>query len=77
MPMIKILTEEEKTSVVLDINLIKGKRLLTRDEITVLERNGNSSDNDWKEFYVSEVQGEFNPSLIRNSDFHGFVVLAQ
>lgn len=73
--MIKLLTEEEKTSVVLDINLIKGKRHLTQEEISVLEKNGNSSDNDWKEFYVSEVQGEFNPSLIKNSDFHGFVVL--
>lgn len=53
--------------------LLKGKRLLTEQEIAILRENHNSSsDPQWRNIYVSE---EFHPELIQNSEFQGIVVL--
>lgn len=44
-------------------------RLLSGFEIEILIRNGNTSD-DWGKIYVSK---EFDPVLVKNSNFHGLV----
>ncbi|MEO6838076.1 MAG: DUF4954 domain-containing protein, partial [Ginsengibacter sp.] len=42
-------------------------RRLTGFEIEILIRNGNTSD-DWGKIFVSK---EFDPILVKNSNFHG------
>jgi hypothetical protein len=44
-------------------------RKLSGSEIEILIRNGNTSD-DWGQIYVSR---EFDPALVKNSNFHGLV----
>lgn len=56
--------------------VIEGKRKLTPAEIYILIQNRNiSSDPDWQNIYVSNVPGEFDPSLIVQSEFNGLIVL--
>lgn len=56
--------------------VIEGKRKLTPAEIYILIQNRNiSSDPDWQNIYVSSVPGEFDPSLIVQSEFNGLIVL--
>lgn len=58
--------------------LIKNKRNLTEQEIKILEKNLNTSDcRDWKNVFVSSKKDEFNPQLIQNSHFSGFVILGK
>lgn len=58
--------------------LIQGKRLLTESEIQVLKANRNTSAcPEWKNIYVNQDDGEFDPELIRDSRFEGFVVLGK
>ena len=56
----------------------KNKRNLTKEEIAVLNKNLNTSDyEDWRNVLVSDVPDEFDPELIHNSHFTGFVVLGR
>lgn len=57
---------------------LKGKRRLTPAEISVLTDNLNSSeDPEWKNVYVDDDRFGFDPTLIKNSTFSGFVVLGR
>ena len=54
------------------------KRHLTEAEIAVLVRNGNKNlDGTWQNFYVCKEEGSFDPDLIRNSSFSGFIILGK
>jgi hypothetical protein len=56
--------------------LTVGKRHLTAQEINILEHNLNSSEDPlWQNIYVDAAQGSFDPSLIHESAFSGFIVL--
>ncbi len=56
--------------------LLAHKRHLTAEEIAVLEKNRNiSSDPEWKNVYVSDGEGLFDPECIVQSEFDGWVVL--
>ena len=56
--------------------LLKGKRNLTPAEISVLVDNLNTSeDYAWRNVFVDE--NDFDPTLIKNSLFSGFVVLGK
>ena len=50
------------------VSLLKTRKL-TAGEIELLEKNGNSSD-DWSFINIKEP---FNPDLVKNCDFHGFI----
>src|SRR5215213_2873252 len=50
-------------------NGIHHYRQLTPDEIETLKRNRNTSD-DWNRVLVSDA---FNPELVKNCQFYGFV----
>ena len=54
------------------------KRHLTEAEIAVLVRNGNKNlYGTWQNFYVCKEEGSFDPDLIRNSSFSGFIILGK
>ena len=56
----------------------ESKGNLSEAEIEILLKNGNVSDfEDWSNVLVSSIDGEFNPQLIYNSHFSGFVVLGR
>ena len=58
--------------------ILKNRRHLSQNEISVLKSNGNtSSDSSWQNVFVSAEEGEFDPSLIRCSEIHGFLVLGR
>ncbi len=58
--------------------LLHGKRHLTLSEIAALLANRNSSeDGEFANLYVDASDGGFDPSLIRDSSFSGFVVLGR
>lgn len=58
--------------------LLHGKRHLTPSEIAALLANRNSSeDGEFTNLYVDASDGAFEPSLIRDSTFSGFVVLGR
>ncbi len=60
------------------VELLKGKRHLTSEEIHILESNHNINvDPTWKNFYVSDSADDFNPDLIRDSYFEGFTILGK
>lgn len=75
--MLKVtLIEDKQKNGVIPPELLQGKRNLTAQEIYTLIQNRNiSSDPDWKNVYVSDKEGEFNPSQIIQSEFHGTVIL--
>lgn len=55
-----------------------NKRNLTEGEIQILKKNQNKNDfSDWSNILVSSIPGEFDPELIHNSYFSGFVVLGR
>lgn len=63
----------ETTSFFPTPQFLVNKRNPTPEEILELQGNRNfSSDSEWKNLYVSS---SFDPSLIRNSEFKGLVVL--
>lgn len=55
--------------------LLKGKRLLTPDEIKQLESQRNKSTNNWEHFYVDEEA--FDSDLIYECIFSGWVILGK
>lgn len=59
-------------------DLISGKRHLAPQEITILKQNFNISDDPlWQNVYVDASENGFDPSLVRNSFFRGFIVLGR
>ncbi|MBR7064979.1 MAG: DUF4954 family protein [Treponema sp.] len=72
--MIKGIPCSEKTDLRISKELLKGKRNLTNDEISILEKNLNNAEN-WQNIFVDE--NEFDASLVRSSSFSGFVVLGK
>ncbi|MCR5614413.1 DUF4954 family protein [Treponema sp.] len=69
--------ETDRQSVVFPAG-IENKRNLTKEEIEVIEKNGSTTDTaDWSNVLVSDAEGEFDPTLIHNSHFSGFVVLGR
>ncbi len=74
MPKVTLLKDRGRA--VCPVEKVVGKRHLTQDEISVLEKNRNfSSDPDWQNVFVPEGEGEFDPSLIAQSEFNGIIVL--
>ena len=64
------IVENAQRSAKIDVpaEFLKGKRHLTAQEIKVLEANLNhNEDSSWNNFYVSEEEGAFDPSLIHLS----------
>ena len=58
--------------------LLKGKRHLTPAEISVLEDNLNTNtDGTWENFYVDDSDMGFDPTLIKSSQFSGFIILGR
>ena len=69
---------EKINPVVFPEGTTENKRNLSKTEIEILLKNGNVSDfEDWSNVLVSSIDGEFNPQLIYNSHFSGFVVLGR
>lgn len=69
---------EKINPVVFPEETTENKRNLSKAEIEILLKNGNVSDfEDWSNVLVSSIDGEFNPQLIYNSHFSGFVVLGR
>lgn len=77
--MIKVTySKDKKSSVIFPEDIILGKRHLTANEITILEKNLNSSEYpDWSNVLVSAESSSFDVSLIQSSSFSGFVVLGR
>ena len=64
--------------IVVPEELLRGKRHLTQSEAAVLAANRNTSeDGAFANLYVDASDGGFDPSLIRDSVFSGFVVLGR
>src|SRR5574344_2093532 len=75
MPTVTLLSEKKNDSVP-PKELLQGKRHLTAKEVYVLIQNRNSSsDPDWQNVYVSDIEGAFCPDQILRSEFNGWVVL--
>ena len=69
-------TDKRSFSISVPSKLTAGKRRLTKEEIEVLEKNQNTSDDfSWQNFYVDAEC--FDASLIRDSSFSGFIVLGK
>lgn len=69
---------EKINPVVFPEGTTENKRNLSKAEIEILLKNGNVSDfEDWSNVLVSSIDGEFNPQLIYNSHFSGFVVFGR
>ncbi len=67
-----------KVKVQVPEELIKGKRLLTQNEIQILEKNLNrNQDSLWNNFYVDAGEDCFDPELIHGCDFSGFIILGK
>ncbi|MBQ9538163.1 MAG: DUF4954 family protein [Treponema sp.] len=74
MPKVTLLKDRPRA--VCPVDKVVGKRHLTDKEISVLEKNRNfSSDPDWQNVFVPDGEGEFDPSLIAQSEFNGIIVL--
>ncbi len=70
--------DRKKISVDVPQELLNGKRHLTPAEISVLVDNLNSSDDGaFQNVYVDDSEYGFDPTLIRNSVFSGFVILGR
>lgn len=58
--------------------LLTNKRHLTDDEIAILKANSNhNTDETWNNFYVDNSPNGFDPSLINNSYFSGYIILGK
>ncbi|WP_407400310.1 DUF4954 family protein [Treponema sp.] len=77
--MLKVIPNADRnTKLNIDKKLLEGKRNLTSEEIAVLKSNGNhSSDSTWKNVYVSDNKGSFDPGLLKHNEFSGFVILGE
>lgn len=70
--------EQIRDSVVFPKDVTENKRHLSENEIAILKENGNtSSSEDWSNILVSDEEDGFDPQLIRNSNFLGFIVLGR
>ncbi|MCK9170077.1 MAG: DUF4954 family protein [Treponema sp.] len=59
-------------------DLTAGKRRLTAQEISILKQNLNASEDPlWQNIYVDASENGFDPSLIKDSVFRGFIVLGR
>lgn len=67
---ISYITEKYKTGNI-HKQFIENKRKLTASEIQLLVKNNNISS-DWSQIFVTD---NFEPDLIKNSEFHGIVVI--
>jgi len=69
---------KEKKSLTPAKRFTEGRRNLTQNEIEVLKSNDNvNCDESWQNIFVSSKRGEFDPSLIRNCEFKGFVSIGR
>lgn len=58
--------------------LLVNKRHLTESEIQLLKENHNyNEDSTWNNVYVEDEEGSFDPSLIIESFFSGFVIIGK
>ncbi len=56
--------------------LLKDKRHLSTEEIEILIKNQNKNEDEtWSNFFVDAKEGSFDPTLISNSEFSGFIIL--
>lgn len=70
--------EQISDSVCFPKDVTENKRHLSKDEIAILKENGNTcSSEDWSNILVSDEKDGFDPQLIRNSNFLGFIVLGR
>ena len=79
MPVVALKKQNEEVEIPENLSdILKNKRHLTDAEISVLKSNGNiNSDSSWQNVFVSAAEGEFDPSLIRSAEIHGFLVLGR
>ncbi len=77
MPTVTVL-EKAKETFKIPQELTNNKRNLTQEEISVLVKNRNSSQfADWRNVLVSAEEGAFDPELISDCRFEGYVVLGK
>lgn len=70
--------EQISDSVCFPKDVTENKRHLSKVEIAILKENGNTcSSEDWSNILVSDEKDCFDPQLIRNSNFLGFIVLGR
>ncbi len=80
MPKVNFIEKKEKIFKIPSeiAKLIEEKRNLTAEEISVLEKNNNTSEfSSWENVFVPLEKDDFDCSLIRNSRFEGFVVIGR
>lgn len=76
--MVKLKYNEKAASFEFPVECRKNRRSLTKEEIEILVKNNNKSDfKDWSNVLVSSAEGEFDPELICDSQFSGFVVIGR
>lgn len=73
MPTVKKILDQNE-NIEIPSELLKEKRHLTSQEISLLIQNRNVASN-WQNIYVSTRNGEFNPNQIIQCNFSGFVVI--
>ncbi|MCR5290599.1 MAG: DUF4954 family protein [Treponema sp.] len=74
MSVLTLLSDTKKVTVKQEY--IAHCRHLTADEIAILVKNRNISDDaSWQNIYVNEEPGSFDPSLIYNCELYGFIVI--
>lgn len=68
------IVKNRKNKIKIDEALLINRRHLSVQEIQILEKNQNKNyDGSWENFYVSK--DKFDPELIQNSSFEGFVII--
>ncbi|MDE5899232.1 MAG: DUF4954 family protein [Treponemataceae bacterium] len=78
MPSLTFLDKAKDDAAAVPPELLAGKRRLSPAEISVLADNLNSSsDPTWRNVYVDDSEFGFDPTLVQNSSFSGFVVLGR
>ncbi|QTQ12295.1 DUF4954 family protein [Treponema parvum] len=79
MSSLTLLSSSKKTKNLVPAAYEAGKRALTETEIEILQKNGNSCTSlcGWQNFRVCKAHGEFDPELIKNCEFSGFVVIGK
>lgn len=74
----KVTLKDKKQNFIIPLELTKGKRKLTEQEISILEKNHNTSEcSGWENVFVPAENNAFDCSLIRNSRFEGFVAIGR
>lgn len=79
MPQLKLKEKNDETFIPEYLKkIIENKRHLNEREIEILKQNHNTNcDETWQNVFVPVQAGEFDPSLIRESDIKGFVVFSR